>query len=96
MELGKIAEFGARKYSARNWEKGIPLSRLLASTYRHLYKFHMGMTDENHLPMAGWNIMALDHTKWLLSLGLVPAELDDLPNYQSISPESFKKLISGA
>ena len=94
LRIGAIASFGARKYAPRNWEQGIPLGRLLASTYRHLLKFHMGLTDEDHIAMAGWNIQAIVHTQKLIELGLVPATLDDLPHYATTTPEAFHKLVS--
>ncbi|MCL2744431.1 MAG: DUF5664 domain-containing protein [Planctomycetaceae bacterium] len=37
--LGEWLRQGAEKYASRNWEKGIPISRMVASLYRHLLKF---------------------------------------------------------
>lgn len=59
--LAKLYEGGARKYSPRNWEKGIPISRCLDSCFRHLYKYLAGWTDEDHLASAMWNIAAIMH-----------------------------------
>lgn len=42
IELGKVLEYGARKYSPGNWSKGIEHSRLIAATYRHLAAYNSG------------------------------------------------------
>ena len=56
IEVAKIFEAGAKKYAARNWEKGIPLSRYMDSGLRHAMKFLGGDRDEPHLAMACWNL----------------------------------------
>ncbi len=61
---------------SRNWEKGIPFSRYIDSAKRHLDKYIMGMTDEDHLAAAAWNIFAIMHHQ---ELG--QTELDDMPHY---------------
>ena len=67
---------GAGKYAPRNWEKGIPWSRCLDSALRHLNKFQRGMTDEDHLAAAAWNIFAIIHYQ---ELGMT--EFNDIPDY---------------
>lgn len=52
---------GAKKYGDRNWEKGIPASRCIASALRHLYAWIRGQTDEDHLAAVLFNIMAIIH-----------------------------------
>lgn len=59
--LAKLYEAGAIKYDARNWEKGIPISRCLDSCFRHLYKYLAGLKDEDHLASAMWNIASIMH-----------------------------------
>lgn len=81
LRLGEWRRDGALKYSDRNWEKGMPLSGYLASAMRHLAKFRLGETDEDHLAAAIWNLESLMHTQMCVEEGLLPAELDDLPNY---------------
>jgi hypothetical protein len=39
--LAKVYEGGAEKYDARNWEKGMPLSRFLDSAKRHINDLEM-------------------------------------------------------
>ena len=62
--------------TGRNWEKGMPFSRYVDSAKRHLDKFVMGMTDEDHLAAAAWNLFAIMHHQ---ELG--QTELDDMPHY---------------
>lgn len=71
---------GAEKYGDRNWEKGMPLSRYLASAERHLMQFKQGDTDEDHLAQATWNLLAILHHQ---EVG--PEGLDDLPRYERLS-----------
>lgn len=78
--VSKICEAGAIKYGKDNWRKGQPLSRYLSSAKRHLDKFTMNWLDEPHLEMAIWNLMCLQETKSMIKMGLLPKELDDVPN----------------
>lgn len=83
MRLAKWYERGAQKYADRNWEKGMPFSRYIDSAERHITKFKMGMTDEDHLAAAAWNILAIIHHEELGQL-----ELDDMPHYLSKEKEA--------
>lgn len=79
-EVARIMEAGAKKYAARNWEKGIPLSRYMDSGLRHAMKHMRGDRDEPHLAMAAWNILCLLDTQIRIEEGLLPITLNDLPN----------------
>jgi hypothetical protein len=79
IEVAKVFEAGARKYNARNWEKGIPLSRYMDSGLRHSLKWLRGDRDEPHLAMAIWNFMCLQDTQQRIAEGWLPMELNDLP-----------------
>ncbi len=57
LRLSKHYEAGAKKYEARNWEKGIPISVMIDSAMRHLLKYMDGQTDEDHLAAVAWNIL---------------------------------------
>jgi len=76
-----IMESGARKYAARNWELGMPMSRYLASAHRHLELYRMGFRDEPHLWQAFWNIGGAIHTAVLVHIGVYPESFYDLPNH---------------
>lgn len=49
-ELAKVLTFGAQKYAAHNWRKGISFSRLIAAAFRHLMAI---MRGEDHDPETG-------------------------------------------
>lgn len=86
--LARWYELGAGKYSDRNWEKGgIPFSRYLDSAFRHLNKYLMGMTDEDHLAAAAWNIFSIMHFEELGDM-----QWDDLPHYESGDSSDDKEL----
>ncbi len=59
--LAIVCEKGALKYQERNWEKGMPISRLLDSALRHINQYVEGYRDEDHLAHAMWNLMAALH-----------------------------------
>lgn len=79
--VAKIFEAGARKYQADNWRKGINTRRFLDSAMRHLCKAAQGQRDEDHFAQAAWNILCLIETQFMVKQGILPAELDDLPNW---------------
>lgn len=72
-------ERGMKKYGARNWELGQPLSSYFDSGYRHLTKHWMGWYDEPHLDAFVWNALAYAETVERIRLGILPQELDDRP-----------------
>lgn len=77
--LAIVMEKGAKKYAARNWEKGMPLSNYLDSALRHLNQYLEGMRNEDHLGHAMFNIMALIHTEEEINEGFLPESLLDIP-----------------
>ncbi len=78
-EVAKVMEEGARKYAARNWEKGIPLHRFIDSGLRHTMKHLRGDRDEPHLAMGCWNLLCAIDTQMRIEEGLLPESLNDLP-----------------
>ena len=54
--LAKVLTFGAQKYAAHNWRKGIANSRLIAAMLRHLFAI---MRGEDIDPESG--IPHIDH-----------------------------------
>ena len=72
-------ENGARKYDARNWEKGLPLSRFLDSAERHLNQFKAGDRTEDHLAAVLWNIAGYIETEQRIRDGKLPETLRDVP-----------------
>lgn len=57
--LARWYEQGAKKYSDRNWEKGLPYCNCINSAMRHLVKYLAGWNDEDHLAAVAWNVFAL-------------------------------------
>jgi hypothetical protein len=66
-EVAKVLTFGANKYSANNWRKGMEWTRLYGAINRHLHQWNGGeMADKesqlNHLAHAACGIlMLLEH-----------------------------------
>jgi len=79
-KLAKVLEVGANKYSRRNYEKGLPLSRYLDSGLRHLVQFTLNFKDEEHLSQAIWNFVILQEMKLRIEAGLLSEELNDIPS----------------
>lgn len=52
MALGCVLDFGAKKYAARNWEKGMSWGRVHAAVMRHLMAWQGGqdMDEESGMP----------------------------------------------
>ena len=86
--VARVFEEGAIKYKARNYEAGIPLSRFIDSALRHLFKHLEGHRDEAHMAQAAWNILAYIHTATMIERGILPQDLNDLPNHMGIEKPS--------
>lgn len=56
-EVAKHCEKGAVKYGKYNVNRGLPISSLIDSAFRHLAKYMMGWDDEPHLVAAAWNVL---------------------------------------
>lgn len=56
-EVAKHCEKGAIKYGKYNVNRGVPISSLIDSAFRHLAKYLMGWDDEPHLRAAAWNVL---------------------------------------
>jgi len=87
---GHWLRMGAVKYAERNREHGMPFSRCVASLKRHLMKYQQGKRDEDHLAAIMFNAMALIHYEEMIERGLLPAELNDMPNYQAVVRRSAR------
>ena len=57
LEVSKQYEDGAKKYSDRNWEKGMPVHCFIDSGVRHYLKYSRGDTDEPHDRAFIWNML---------------------------------------
>ena len=78
IDIGKVLTYGAKKYSERNWERGLAWSRCYGAALRHLLAWHKGETADpetglNHLAHAACEIL------FLLEFSRTHPELDDRP-----------------
>lgn len=80
--LGSWLERGSRKYSSRNWERGQPFQRVMGSLLRHANAFQKGDTSEDNLAAIACNAMFLIHFEEMIKRGVLPKELNDMPDYQ--------------
>ena len=74
-ELSKVLTFGAKKYAAHNWRKGITTSRLIAAALRHIFAYLGG---QNNDPETGLSHIAHAMCCCMFILGLKnKTEMDD-------------------
>jgi len=92
--LGDWLAEGARKYKDRNWELGIPIARCVASLLRHTEAYLAGDTEEDHMAACMCNSMFILHYEEMIKRGVLPASLNDLPNYNQ--PTTTQKDADGA
>lgn len=50
--LGSVLEYGARKYSARNWEQGMDWGRVFAAMMRHMWAWWRGEASDPETGMS--------------------------------------------
>jgi len=79
--VGEWLRKGAAKYGEKNWEKGLPFSRVLPSLRRHLMYWQQGDRSEDHLAAIVVNAMFLMHYEEMIARGVLPTELDDMATY---------------
>ena len=80
IEVSKHCEEGAKKYGERNIDKGCPQHSLIDSAFRHLAKYTIGETDEDHLRACAWNILwALEQEVWRPDMQDIPARMAHTP-----------------
>lgn len=92
--VSRIYEDGAKKYSSRNWEKGMPLSQYIDSAERHLAKLKSGLRDEPHASQIIWNMIGYVFTATLIKMGHRPKELNDMPDQMSNDPLAVAEPLS--
>ena len=76
--LAQHYENGAKKYGDNNWLKGMPTKRMMESALRHAFEALQGMTNEDHLIAAAWNLLGIVELQERIKEGLLPPEIDDL------------------
>jgi hypothetical protein len=89
--LARRLEFGIKNgYEPRNWEKGMPLSRILSSMRRHASQVNYDFT-EDHLGAVLFNAAAFVTIAERIKAGILPKELDDLGYLERTEPCSPSK-----
>jgi hypothetical protein len=94
--LGFHLAKGAKAYSPRNWEKGMPISRCVASLERHVMQYKMGLTNEDHMAAVMCNAMFILHYEEGIRRGFLPKDLDDMPHYVTTGAELPTSSVSEA
>lgn len=78
---GTWLALGAAKYAERNWEAGIPISRCIASLWRHLVAYQMGCTREDHMAAIRTNAGFILHNEEEVLAGRMDPAIADMPFY---------------
>jgi len=65
----------------------MPVSRCVASLYRHLMYYHQGHRNEDHLAAILFNAMAIIHYEEMIKRGMLPLDLLDMPDYGIVERE---------
>lgn len=86
--ISMVLAHGAKKYARNNWTKGLPWTRILGSTLRHIYAWARkeDLDPESglpHLAHAATNIM------FLMTWSKTHKELDDRFNYDNNEKEQI-------
>ncbi|HHT9130870.1 MAG TPA: dATP/dGTP diphosphohydrolase domain-containing protein [Candidatus Tripitaka californicus] len=94
IRIGEILAYGARKYDAHNWRKGLEWSRVIDAALRHLLAFNEGEDTDpesglSHAAHAACNLM------FLLEYIETHPELDDRygkkEKYDSITSDTSSR-----
>lgn len=88
MKVAEVFTIGAKKYSDRNWEKGISWGRIYGAMQRHSWNWWAGqqkdpVDGQHHLSSVAWCAMVL------MQYELTHPELDDRskgPNDKPVQP----------
>ncbi len=83
---------GAEKYDDRNWEKGFPFSRCLASLERHVISWKSGDRTEDHLAAIRANAGFIMHYEEMIKRGGLDPSLNDMPKYEKLSQKSPERV----
>ncbi|MCX7429346.1 MAG: DUF5664 domain-containing protein [Planctomycetia bacterium] len=82
MREGTWLGIGAVKYAERNWEAGIPISRCVASLFRHLVAYMLGQDNEDHMAAIRTNAGFIIHNEEEVKAGRMDPTIMDMPFYE--------------
>lgn len=77
LRFSKHMKRGAEKYAAHNWARGQDYMAVIDSMQRHLLKFTMGASDEDHLSAIMFGCMSLMEFEFQIDRDKLPASLDN-------------------
>jgi hypothetical protein len=83
LEMGRVMEFGAQKYGAHNWKKGIVYSRLYGALQRHALGFWKGEPIDKESGLKALAHIAIN----AMMLASMPTEWNDRIVYSLQSVE---------
>ena len=89
-ELAKLYTFGAKKYSPRNWEKGLAWSRCFSALMRHAWAFWSGETYDKETGLHHMTAVAFCAFS-LVQFNHAHKEFDDRPKNNEQIEFEFKK-----
>ena len=87
---GTGSAWGPPNMPSATGRDGMPFSRCVASLKRHVMKYQQGKRDEDHLAAIMFNAMALIHYEEMIERGLLPAELNDMPDYGPVAKAALR------
>ena len=90
-EVAKVMTHGAKKYSARNWEKGMAWSRPFAAMMRHAWSWWRGETID---PETGLSHMAHVTCNALFLLAYERRKMDLHDDRERLSQRDDRALVS--
>lgn len=78
--LARHYENGVKdKYPARNWEKGLSMSRYVEAILRHTFRYLGGDRSEDHLAAIAWGAFCLMDHEERIERKLLDPNVNDLP-----------------
>ena len=84
-------EYGVKMgYEPRNWEKGMPLSRVVSSLRRHAGQINFDFT-EDHVGAVLFNAGALATFVYRIQTGTLSSELDDIGYIENLKMHGANK-----
>ena len=75
---------GVEKYSERNWEKGMPMTRYEQGLLRHVFQYMEGDRQEDHAAAVLFNMGCIMHHEEEIRAGRLPESLDDRPSIRRL------------
>lgn len=79
LEVVKVLQFGAKKYAPRNWEKGIPVSRVFGACMRHAWALFNGEDNDPETGLSHAAHLACESLFWLTFVIRKTPNTDDRP-----------------